>query len=98
MKIKELLSDESKWTQYCMARDSHNSPVEWYGPNAVKWCLVGAIHKCYAKARWIDIMEQIADKMAIENVKESIEKEICNLNDNYYGFESIKQIVDELDI
>ena len=47
MKIKELLSDESKWTQGCMARDEQDVLVPVFSDNAVCWCLGGAVVKCY---------------------------------------------------
>ena len=47
MKIKELLSDESKWTQGCMARDEHGYSVDSVNKSAASWCLAGAAQKCY---------------------------------------------------
>lgn len=47
MKVKELLSDESKWTQRTYAKDANGEGVMWCVPEAVCWCLHGAIAKCY---------------------------------------------------
>lgn len=47
MKVHELLSDPSKWTQEAAARDITG---EWVSPpsaTAVCYCSLGAIEKCY---------------------------------------------------
>lgn len=47
MKIHELLSDPAKWTQDANARDKHGNPVNAESEDAVCWCLIGALYKCY---------------------------------------------------
>lgn len=47
MKAWELLSDASKWTQGEPARDIHGRPVDADDSEAVCWCLMGALNKCY---------------------------------------------------
>ena len=47
MKVKELLSDESKWTQGCYARDAFGVSIPFDADAAVCWCLAGAIHRVY---------------------------------------------------
>lgn len=49
MKIKDLFTDESKWTQYEMARDKTGKRVYPESPDAVCWCLEGALIICYGK-------------------------------------------------
>lgn len=44
-KLRELLSDESKWTQRTMARDAENNCVPLASKDACKFCLVGALDK-----------------------------------------------------
>lgn len=48
MKIKDLLTDESKWCQGAYAKDIHGNFVRAVSPDAVAWCLRGASWKCYA--------------------------------------------------
>ena len=48
MKVKDLLSDESRWTQFCFARNENREECGPRDPEAVCWCLSGAIVKCYA--------------------------------------------------
>lgn len=47
MKIKELLKDESNWTQDKFARDENGMGVSADNSTAVCWCLTGAIYRCY---------------------------------------------------
>ena len=46
MKILELLDRPEKWTQGAFARDGHGKDVNSWNPQAVCWCLEGAITQC----------------------------------------------------
>lgn len=47
MKVWQLLSDESKWTKNCYARDRNEFGANHASRTAVKWCLIGAMLRCY---------------------------------------------------
>mgnify|MGYP001559165452 CR=1 FL=1 len=47
MKILELLDGPEKWTQGAFARDRRGEDVDSDRPEAVCWCLSGAITKCH---------------------------------------------------
>ncbi len=47
MKIHQLLETPDKWTQGAFARLPDGKAVKSNHPNAVCWCLIGAICKCY---------------------------------------------------
>lgn len=49
MKVHELLTDASRWTQGAMARSSDDRPltVSLALDDGCKFCLVGALIKCY---------------------------------------------------
>lgn len=50
MKVKELLADPNAWTQGAMARGADGGAVTPVGSSSVpacKWCLLGAVAKCY---------------------------------------------------
>ena len=47
MKVKDLLTDESKWTQGAFARNSEGYSVHINSCFASCWCLLGAIELCY---------------------------------------------------
>ena len=47
-KIRELLSDESRWTRLVYARDANGARVNEHSPLACSWCLLGAVSAvCY---------------------------------------------------
>lgn len=48
MTVRELLSEEGKWTQGAYARDAVGKSVALNAPAAVCWCLKGALNRCYA--------------------------------------------------
>lgn len=44
-KLRDVLSDKSKWTQRAMARDADDACVAVNSKKACKFCLVGALDK-----------------------------------------------------
>lgn len=44
-KLRDVLSDKSKWTQCAMARDANGDYVPVHSKEACKFCLVGALDK-----------------------------------------------------
>ena len=51
MKVKELLNYKGKWTKGEYVRDKNGNKCLVLSKEAVKWCLVGAISKCYFPKR-----------------------------------------------
>lgn len=47
MKVSELLNDSSRWIKGEYARNSTGKEVDEYSPEAVCFCLHGAIQRCY---------------------------------------------------
>ncbi len=47
MKVKELLTDSNKWCKAYSARDKHGNAELPESPFATRWCLLGAVDKCY---------------------------------------------------
>lgn len=60
MKMYELLSSPSRWTQDFFARDVEGHAVLPSSPEAVAWCLIGALTKCYPDP---EENARISDKM-----------------------------------
>lgn len=54
--VKALLSDESKWTKGYTARDANGKGTFADDPNAVCWCLTGAIDKTKTNTGSIDFI------------------------------------------
>lgn len=62
MLVKELLSDESKWTKHTYARNSVGEAVRASSDSACSWCVFGAIEKCYPDERlYEDIVHKLDD-------------------------------------
>jgi hypothetical protein len=55
VKVRELLSDKSRWTQRTFARDSNGWSTDVDSGNAVSWCLVGAMEKVAGRGNFISI-------------------------------------------
>tara|TARA_R110000787_G_scaffold16774_3_gene52559 strand:+ start:1266 stop:1550 length:285 start_codon:yes stop_codon:yes gene_type:complete len=49
MKSHELLKDPSKWTQGAFAKDKDGHVTQSQGDDAVCWCALGSLTKCYTK-------------------------------------------------
>ncbi len=47
MKAHQLLSDKSKWTTGYLAKNKRGNATEPVHQDAVRFCLVGAVHRCY---------------------------------------------------
>jgi hypothetical protein len=47
MKVKELLKDPSAWTQGVYARDAAGARVDPQDEKACRFCLLGAVRRCY---------------------------------------------------
>jgi hypothetical protein len=47
MKTYELLDSPEKWTKEVLARDSKGNSTHPDSPEAVCWCVKGALRKCY---------------------------------------------------
>jgi hypothetical protein len=51
VKVKDILSDPSKWTQGFFARDKLGQPCEPLDENAVQYCIVGALMRAYGRGQ-----------------------------------------------
>ena len=92
MKIRELLSDPSKWTTLYFARDGNFREVHPLDMSACQWSLIGAMVRCYPNAKErADIILRILDILNI--------KHIPSWNDDWgRRFEDVKSLVEKLDI
>ena len=90
MKIKELLGGETKWAKGFEAYDGRGLSVPYDSLSAVKWCLVGAINKCYPSSEDQD--------MVVSQIQGFLE--VCDLAEWNDGatFEDVKSLTEELDI
>ncbi len=103
MKLRELLTDKSKWTKHTLARNTKGSPVHPLSDEAVCWCLVGAMQKCYS----IDssVAAIVNNDVSVE-LREAIKRKyghmyistVLGFNDTQETtFEQVKEILNEIE-
>lgn len=94
MKIKDLLTDESKWVKGHSATDKEGYAVNPIGENAVCWCLIGAMEKCYGRNNALELL-----RVSIKIVEKIQTNAITTWNDDSKRkFSDIKKLLEELDI
>jgi hypothetical protein len=49
MKVSQLLSSPARWTRGAAARTSSGDGTSPHDPKACRWCLIGAVQKCYPR-------------------------------------------------
>lgn len=92
MKIQELFSGPEKWTKGAYARNVNGDMLSSRDKGAVRWCLIGAIMKCYIRND--DILR----------IKQLICKELHSVDPAIFNdapetsFETVKELVTKLDI
>lgn len=91
MKVKDLLTNESKWTKGAYSRNREGEVTDVLDSgHSVCWCLRGAIDLCY----FGDERAQVRSK-----VRMYIDGEIEPWNDSFKTtFQDVKKLIDELDI
>jgi hypothetical protein len=103
VKVHELLSDESKWTKGEYARDKDGKPCHSRSQEAVKWCVLGAVNKCYEKQTSLAyIVAQKLIKAATKNLStEEIKRIKMNVIDHWNDnndYKTIYNALKEMDI
>lgn len=96
MKMHELLSDPSKWTQGAVARDYKGKPVYPDHEEAVCWCPVGAAQKCYPEYQQA---LEVGDRIRERIYGEPRQFGLPQWNDAPgRTFEEVRQVLLELDV
>jgi len=67
MKAWELLSDPKKWTQGTYATTAKGMNAMANSKNAIKWCTVGALQKCYGE-KWLEVEMKFHKKTKVNTV------------------------------
>ena len=96
MKIRELLSDETKWCKKALARDKNDEKIDVDSKHACKWCLYGAMCKCYnINEEFNDVREKIYNQLTKKRNMVTISQwnDCCSTY-----FKDVKELIDELDI
>lgn len=91
-KIRDIFATESKWCKRNFARDASGKPVHIDDPNAVCWCLAGALDLCYP------IRHTPTFLTAVGKIYAKIGTVSISLWNDKHGYDAVKALVDELDI
>lgn len=59
MTVAELLADEKRWTRDLPSRNNEGHSVEVCSEDAVCWCMLGAIWKCYPLDEIVEIENRL---------------------------------------
>jgi hypothetical protein len=94
MKVKELLTSARRWTKGDLARNSRGIGIIPYDSKAIRWCLLGAIDKCYP-----GVKERRRIYLKIRIQLGSPNCNISGWNDSpRTKFKDVKALVEKLDI
>jgi hypothetical protein len=100
VKVRELLTDESKWTQWAFARDEKKLPIyssQLFTMPCTSYCLWGAIKVCYGTQP--GGLDSDLSLRVRKRVQGKVEMPIEDWNDDENRtFEQVKALVEELDI
>lgn len=95
MKIYELLDSPDKWCKGNLAVNKSNEPVMEDEKSACKWCLIGALYKCYSDSTQIVLdTEYLLSKKLRVDINEI---EVWN-DDPNTTYEDVIKLCKELDI
>ena len=99
-KTRQILSDESRWTQGVTARNQRGNAVNATSEAAVQWCLIGAIGKAVQDVRhreptWDDIgVEARKLNPHITKLHGWGAHTLTSINDSL-GYEAVMELLDE---
>jgi hypothetical protein len=101
MKIKELLKSKRCWCQDHLAVNGKGEPVLDSDHEARRWCLLGAVYKCYGTKKGFmgRKAQSIFRKLmkAVNKIDKSWGSDIAGWNDGS-NFSDVKKLVEELDV
>lgn len=86
MKLSQLLDKPEKWTKGASARDKSGEVVSPDSPNAICWCLAGAMRRC-----------RLDKDVAINVVRDVIGGSITEFNDGVATFESLTTVINSFE-
>jgi hypothetical protein len=96
MKTYELLDSPSKWTKEYVARDANGYPTQPLNEEAVSWCMMGAITKCYS---YTDEAMTVTDKIA-KSIRElnNLKAERISVYNDTHTYEEVIQVLKNADV
>src|ERR1700733_6944129 len=103
MKIKDLLKTKDSWTKGAYAKDKRGRPVWIQGDSACKFCLSGAISRCYpTDKRQKQVIRKIVDylvKIGQGKANGHIDDSIVDWNDKKSRkFKDVRKLILKLNV
>lgn len=99
MKVKEFLTSRYRWCKGRMAIDSKGNKVNYNSPHASRFCLVGAINKCYIDNNTKDVVFTKIEKYLNLPSRLYISGSIGKWNDKKKTtFKDVRKLIEDLDI
>lgn len=99
MKVKDLLKSPKNWSQDAFARQSNGQESYVDEKASVRFCLLGAIMKCYKGASYQIVCKHVINYIREQDVEVSSVGSIVAFNDHETTkFKDIKKLIIELDI
>ncbi len=93
MKAHELLSDESKWCREAYALDSQGRVTPPDSPTACRWCIEGAIFRCYSDST--DALRRIDGALEARGATRDV---LVFNDDKHRTFEEVRSLLIEVDV
>ncbi len=96
MKIKDLLSDKSKWAQGSWAYDKYGTICTEKSSYATSFCLLGAVRRCYSEDKAGTVITKLFSAIRAKSPRTN---SILTWNDSRKRkFSEVKQLVNKLDV
>jgi hypothetical protein len=100
MKVKDILSDESRWTQGAAARNKRGELCSVLSPDATRFCILGAMARVYrSKHAMRECERRVADAIAAFGGRITYAIEIGDWNDDPgRTFDDVRQVIEKADV
>ena len=89
---RNLISEPEHWIQGVYARDAQGLPTDWGSPEAVCWCVTGAILKAAAAIQEQSIEHHALVMRSIKELMFGIDSNIYTFNDSHNHAEVLEMI------
>lgn len=91
MKVKDLLTYESNWVKGVYAKTAEGRNASYCDPDAIRFCLLGAINRCYPPLGKREVVNRVVDQLS--------GRAIAEWNDDQSTtFTDVRNLVEKLDI
>ena len=89
---RDLISDESRWTQGALARNISGEPTISFGGEAVCWCALGALNYAFSRQKVLRDLDEVIETFRALGFRK---KHITDIND-LQGHEPVLRVFDQV--